>query len=98
LYDFTLHVGSRAAREELNDLLVESSHGVLHNIIGTDDTCKVSSDFIKNRHSATIDLPLTEVLDGRCVKITAWQDNEYGYAYQLVAMARHLFAERTEAV
>jgi glyceraldehyde 3-phosphate dehydrogenase len=99
LYDFTLYVGKPAAREELNDLFVETSHGVLRNIIGTDDTCKVSSDFIKNRHSATIDLPLTEVLDGRCIKITVWQDNEYGYAYQLVAMARHLFAgERTEAI
>jgi glyceraldehyde 3-phosphate dehydrogenase len=95
LYDFTLHVEKPAEREELNALFVEISQGVLHNVIGTDDTCKVSSDFVKNRHSATIDLPLTEVLDGRCIKITAWQDNEYGYAYQLVAMAKHLFSRNS---
>ena len=88
LYDFTLHVENPLERKELNDLLLEASQGILLNIIGTDDTCKVSSDFVKNHHSATIDLPLTEVLDSRCIKITAWQDNEYGYAFQLTEMAK----------
>jgi len=96
LYDFTLHVENPTERKALNDLLVETSQGALQNIIGTDDTCKVSSDFVKNRHSATIDLPLTEVLGGRCIKITAWQDNEYGYAFQLTAMAKTVFEKEIQ--
>ncbi|MCJ7765687.1 MAG: glyceraldehyde-3-phosphate dehydrogenase [Thiovulaceae bacterium] len=96
LYDFTLHVENPTERDALNDLFIETSHGVLHNIIGTDDTWKVSSDFVKNRHSATIDLPLTEVLDSHCIKMTAWQDNEYGYAYQLVEMAKIVFEKEIQ--
>ncbi len=90
LYDFTFHVKTRTDKEALNALIREKAEGPLLNIVGTDNRYAVSSDFIKNRHSATIDLPMTEVMDGRCLKITAWQDNEYGYAYQLVAMAKHL--------
>ncbi len=96
LYDFTLYVHHTAIREELNALFVETSQGALYNVIGTDDTCKVSSDFVKNRHSATIDLPLTEVLGGNCIKLTAWQDNEFGYASQLVEMAKIVFEKEMQ--
>ncbi len=97
LYDFTLYVKNQTDKEELNALFTKQADGPLQNIIDIDDSYKVSSDFVKNRHSATIDLPLTEVLDGHCIKITAWQDNEYGYAYQLVEMAKHLFSRNVIA-
>lgn len=96
LYDFTLYVQNRAEREELNALFVEKAQGALHHIIATDGTCKVSSDYIQNGHSATMDLMLTEVLGGNCIKLTAWQDNEFGYASQLVAMAKVIFEKEMQ--
>lgn len=90
LYDFTIHIRNETDKERVNGLFTKMSEGPLRNIVGTDNRHAVSSDFIMNTHSATIDLPLTEVLGGRCIKLTAWQDNEYGYACQLVAMAKHL--------
>jgi glyceraldehyde 3-phosphate dehydrogenase len=96
LYDFTLHIHHAAKHEEVTALLSEKSRGVLQNIISVDETCKVSSDFVKNRHSATIDLPLTEVLGGNCIKLTAWQDNEFGYASQLVEMAKVVFEKEMQ--
>ncbi len=91
LYDFTLYVENPTDRERLNELFKSEVQETLKNITATDESCKVSSDYIHNRHSATIDLPLTEVIDGNCIKITAWQDNEYGYAYQLVQMVKTVF-------
>ena len=88
LYDFTLYVNNQTDKEALNALFSEQAEGALKNIIAVDDSYKVSSDYIHNGHSATIDMPLTEVLDGNCIKIMAWQDNEYGYACQLVQMAK----------
>ena len=88
LYDFTFYVENPTDRETVNELFKNQAAGSLKNIIATDDSCKVSSDYIHDRHSATIDLPLTEVIDANCIKITAWQDNEYGYAFQLVQMAK----------
>ncbi len=46
----------------------------------------VSSDYIGNSHSATVDLPLTAVVGGNMVKIVAWYDNEWGYSNRLVEM------------
>jgi glyceraldehyde 3-phosphate dehydrogenase len=76
--------------------LIQEAQGPLCTVVDIDNNYRVSSDFIKNSHSTTIDLQLSEVL-GHCIKITAWQDNEYGYASQLVQMARHLFAEEERA-
>ncbi len=88
LYDFTVYVEKTTDRASLNAMFKKQAEGTLENIIATDESYKVSSDYIHNRHSATIDMPLTEVIDGNCIKITAWQDNEYGYAHQLVQMAK----------
>jgi glyceraldehyde-3-phosphate dehydrogenase/erythrose-4-phosphate dehydrogenase len=47
----------------------------------------VSSDYIGNAYSATIDLELTRVVAGNLVKVVGWYDNEWGYANRLVEMA-----------
>ena len=44
----------------------------------------VSSDFIGNSHSATIDLKLTNVVGDNMLKVVAWYDNEWGYSNRLV--------------
>jgi glyceraldehyde 3-phosphate dehydrogenase len=46
----------------------------------------VSSDFIGNSNSATVDLALTQVIDGDLVKIVAWYDNEWGYSNRLIEL------------
>ncbi len=56
-------------------------------VLTTTDEELVSSDFVKNPHSAVVDLPLTCVVDGDLVKVVAWYDNEWGYANRLVEMA-----------
>ena len=40
----------------------------------------VSIDQKGDDHSATVDAPLTMVIDKRLVKVTAWYDNEWGYS------------------
>jgi glyceraldehyde 3-phosphate dehydrogenase len=47
----------------------------------------VSSDYTNDTRSSIIDAPSTMVVNGTQVKIYAWYDNEYGYAYRLVDVA-----------
>jgi glyceraldehyde 3-phosphate dehydrogenase len=47
----------------------------------------VSSDVIKDKHAAVVDLGLTRVVDGDLVKVMAWYDNEWGYPAQMVREA-----------
>jgi glyceraldehyde 3-phosphate dehydrogenase len=57
--------------------------------LGIIDVCDeplVSSDYIGNSHSGTIDLLLTNVVDGNLAKVVVWYDNEWGYSNRLVEM------------
>ena len=46
----------------------------------------VSSDIIKSKFSAIVDLSMTKVIDNDLVKVLAWYDNEWGYSHRLVEM------------
>jgi len=50
----------------------------------------VSRDFIKNENMAVLDLSLVDTIDKNLIKISAWQDNEWGYAKQLIRMAKEI--------
>jgi glyceraldehyde 3-phosphate dehydrogenase len=44
----------------------------------------VSSDIVGDPHSAIFDSPLTQVVDGNCLKTMTWYDNEWGYSNRVV--------------
>ena len=52
----------------------------------------VSSDVIRNPHSAIFDAPCTRVLGGNFVKVIAWYDNEWGYSSRVVDLILRLAA------
>ena len=52
----------------------------------------VSRDFNGDRHSSTVDAPLTTAI-GDQVKVMSWYDNEIGYSQRLLDLARFV-AER----
>ncbi len=53
-------------------------------ILGVSEEPLVSSDYIGNSHSGTVDLLLTKVVGGNLVKVMVWYDNEWGYSNRLV--------------
>jgi glyceraldehyde-3-phosphate dehydrogenase/erythrose-4-phosphate dehydrogenase len=87
LYDLNIKVRGKYTKEEVNRQIELEISTLYQNILDTVKTQNVSSDYIQNPHSAVIDLPLTMV-SGNLLKISAWQDNEYGYAKRLVDMAK----------
>lgn len=53
-------------------------------ILGVSEEPLVSSDYIGNSNSGTVDLLLTKVVGGNMVKVMVWYDNEWGYSNRLV--------------
>jgi len=76
--------------EEINGALIAASQGALRGVLATTDEPVVSSDLIGSSASSTIDLPLTQVIDGTLVKVVAWYDNEWGFSCRMVDLARKL--------
>ena len=52
----------------------------------------VSSDIVRSPYSSIFDAPLTAVIDGTCVKVISWYDNEWGYANRLLELAMRVAA------
>jgi len=85
-YDFVMNVQKDTDLSTLKKILSQ------HNLMILDSTSKpcVSSDFIQNTYSATVDLNFTQVIDKNFIQVAAWQDNEYGYAKRIIELAQEI--------
>jgi glyceraldehyde 3-phosphate dehydrogenase len=91
LIDACLQVKEATTAAAVNAALAAAAQGTLRNILAMETRPLVSADFRGDRHSATVDTALTQVMDGHLVKIVAWYDNETGYSHRLTELARKLF-------
>ena len=85
--DFVVLLKRRTTKEEINEVLRKAaSEPYYQGILDVTDEELVSSDFIGNSCSSTVDLHLTDVVDGDLVKVVSWYDNEWGYSNRLVEL------------
>lgn len=88
LSDCTFLLKRKTTKEEINQVLKDAAQSGRHRrVLAVSEEPLVSSDFIGDPHSSTVDLSLTKVVDGDLVKVIAWYDNEWGYSNRLVEMA-----------
>jgi len=76
--------------EEINNSFIKASKSELKNILDTNNELLVSSDFNHNPHSSIVDLSLTKVIDRKMAKVSAWYDNEWGFANRMCDLAVYL--------
>lgn len=85
--DFVVLLKRRTTKEEINEVIRKAaSEPYYQGILAVTDEELVSSDFIGNSCSSTVDLNLTDVVDGDLVKVVSWYDNEWGYSNRLVEL------------
>ena len=88
LYDLSIKLVNYATKEEINQLFKKEIDMNDTKIFSYTDTMETSDVYIADPHSAVLNFPLTSVVDGTLLRVSAWQDNEYGYAKRLVDIAR----------
>ncbi|HYH74950.1 MAG TPA: type I glyceraldehyde-3-phosphate dehydrogenase [Candidatus Saccharimonadales bacterium] len=85
LSDFVIITKRNVTVEEVNEAFKKAAaEPYYQGILAVSDEPLVSSDYIGNSHSATVDLQLTAVVGGNMLKVVAWYDNEWGYSNRLV--------------
>lgn len=85
LSDITVLLKRDTTVEELNEVFKKASKEPFYQgILGVSEEPLVSSDYIGNSHSGTVDLLLTKVVGGNLAKVMVWYDNEWGYSNRLV--------------
>ena len=70
--------------EEVNNAFKAAAAGALKGVLEVSDEPLVSVDYIGNPASSTVDLLSTQVVDGVCVQVASWYDNEWGYSSRCV--------------
>jgi len=80
LVDLVAFVEKPTNTEELHGALKKAAEGPLKGILDFTTEELVSVDYRGNSNSAIVDAGFTKVIDGTCVKVNAWYDNEWGYS------------------
>jgi len=95
LTDCVFEVARPTTVDEVNGAFAKAAEaGPLAGILGYEERPLVSVDYKGDAHSAVIDALSTMVVDGTCVKVLAWYDNEIGYVNRMVELAQKVGASR----
>jgi glyceraldehyde 3-phosphate dehydrogenase len=89
--DLVVFVEKSTSKEEVNAALKAASEtGPLKGFLGYTEEELVSSDFKGDSRSSIVDAPMTRVVNGNCVKVIAWYDNEWGYSCRVRDLIHYL--------
>jgi glyceraldehyde 3-phosphate dehydrogenase (phosphorylating) len=78
--DLVAFVEKKTTTEEVNNAMQAASGAKMKGILGCENGELVSVDYRGDDRSSIVDLPLTRVVNGNCVKVISWYDNEWGYS------------------
>lgn len=100
LSDVTALLKRSVSVDEVNEAFKKAAaEPYFQGILAVSEEPLVSSDYIGNSHSGTVDLALTKVVGGNLVKVMVWYDNEWGYSNRLVEVVadtgKHLHSKET---
>ncbi|WP_425090779.1 ArsJ-associated glyceraldehyde-3-phosphate dehydrogenase [Tropicimonas sp. S265A] len=93
LTDCVFEVDRPTTVEEVNALFKAAAEGELDGILGYEERPLVSCDYLNDPRSGIVDALSTMVINGTQVKVYAWYDNEWGYAWRLADVTRLVLAK-----
>jgi glyceraldehyde 3-phosphate dehydrogenase len=90
--DLTVQVSHETSVEEINAAVKAAADGELAGILAYTEDPIVSTDIVKDPHSAIFDAGQTMVMERTLVKVFTWYDNEWGYSSRVVELAEKVLA------
>ncbi len=86
LVDLTVNLKKETTKEEINAAMKAAAEGSMKGYLAYTEDPVVSIDMNGNPASSTFDSLLTEVIDGKLVKVISWYDNEWGYSNRVAEL------------
>ena len=90
LIDLVFNTKKSLTLKKINESFKLASKKDLKNVLNTTDEKLVSIDFNHNPNSAIVDLSLTCVIGNNMGKVSAWYDNEWGFASRMCDLAKYI--------
>ena len=86
LVDLTINLKKEATKEEINAAVKAAADGPMQGYLVYTEDPVVSIDLNGSPASSTFDAELTQVIDGKMVKVVSWYDNEWGYSNRVAEL------------
>jgi glyceraldehyde 3-phosphate dehydrogenase (phosphorylating) len=83
LVDLTIEAKKKTDAETINAAMMKAAQGPLKGVLAINEAPLVSCDFNHSPASSTFDATQTQVLDGTCVRVLSWYDNEWGFSNRM---------------
>ena len=90
LVDLVFNSKKKLTINKINNSFKKASKKNLKNILEATEERLVSIDFNHNSNSAIVDLSLTNVVGDKMGKISAWYDNEWGFASRMCDLVEYI--------
>jgi glyceraldehyde 3-phosphate dehydrogenase len=90
LVDFIFNSRNKLSVKKINESFIKASNKELKNVLATTNEKLVSIDFNHNSNSAIVDLSLTSVVGDNMGKVSAWYDNEWGFASRMNDLVEYI--------
>ena len=90
LVDLVFISKKKISINKINESFIKASKKSLKNILHVTDEKLVSIDFNHNSNSAIVDLSLTNIVGDDMGKVSAWYDNEWGFASRMCDLAEYI--------
>jgi len=90
LIDLVFNSKKKLSINKINNSFKKASKKNLKNILEATEERLVSIDFNHNSNSAIVDLSLTNVVGDKMGKISAWYDNEWGFASRMCDLVEYI--------
>jgi glyceraldehyde 3-phosphate dehydrogenase len=90
LVDLVFNSKKKLTVKKINDSFKKASKKELKNVLEATEEKLVSIDFNHNPNSAIVDLSLTNVVGDNMGKVSAWYDNEWGFASRMCDLAEYI--------
>ena len=90
LVDLVFTSKKKLTIDKINQSFKRASKNNLKNILDITEEKLVSVDFNHNSNSAIVDLSLTNVVGDKMGKVSAWYDNEWGFASRMCDLAEYI--------
>jgi glyceraldehyde 3-phosphate dehydrogenase len=83
LVDLVVNVSKTTTKEEVNNAFKKYAEGPMKGILCCVEEELVSCDFNGSSFSSHVDMPTTNVMAGKMIKVLSWYDNEWGFSTRM---------------
>ena len=94
MIDLVVNLEADVSADDVNAAFEAAANGELAGVLGYSEEPLVSTDYMSDPHSSTVDAASTMVTGDGTVKVISWYDNEWGFSNRMLDVLTYVESQR----